>query len=272
MSFNLRSKVILGLSLGIAAFSVHATAPSNDVQLFKNIRFGQTAEEILKDSAMAPCAQTNDADLMAVAPDGVCRKTELNFFGINGWKMAVQMLNGKAAQVMLFKASDYTEVQRVTASLMKSGYIGLAVDEDGKVLVDAIASLRANPKSDFARLFADAENQVTSKGTFNLGYSFYQVDTKDIQEAVKLGSLTNYLMNGASPKLRAVELRMVQDPDAVIAGRGKGMRRTGDGQQPSPCRMSGAVFAHTYKRKIGLGSTPQGLECFKTFFFIKIKD
>ena len=145
-----------------------------------------------------------------------CRKTELNFFGINGWKMAVQMLNGKAAQVMLFKASDYTEVQRVTASLMKSGYIGLAVDEDGKVLVDAIASLRANPKSDFARLFADAENQVTSKGTFNLGYSFYQVDTKDIQEAVKLGSLTNYLMNGASPKLRAVELRMVQDPETGL--------------------------------------------------------
>lgn len=216
MSFNLRSKVILGLSLGIAAFSVHAAAPSNDVQLFKNIRFGQTAEEILKDSAMAPCAQTNDADLMAVAPDGVCRKTELNFFGINGWKMAVQMLNGKAAQVMLFKASDYTEVQRVTASLMKSGYTGLAVDEDGKVLVDAIASLRANPKSDFARLFADAENQVTSKGTFNLGYSFYQVDTKDIQEAVKLGSLTNYLMNGASPKLRAVELRMVQDPETGL--------------------------------------------------------
>ena len=64
LSFNLRSKVILGLSLGIAAFSVHAAAPSNDVQLFKNIRFGQTAEEILKNSAMAPCAQTNDADLM----------------------------------------------------------------------------------------------------------------------------------------------------------------------------------------------------------------
>ena len=216
MSFNLRSKVILGLSLGIAAFSAFAAAPANDVQLFKNIRFGQTAEEILKDASMAPCAQTNDADLMAVAPDGVCRKTELNFFGINGWKMAVQMFNGKAAQVMLFKSSDYTEVQRVSASLMKSGYIGLGLDEDGKVLVDAIATLRENPKSDFARLFSDAETQVTSKDTFNLGYSFYLVDKQDIQDAVKLGSLRNYLMNGASPKLRAVEMRMVQDPETGL--------------------------------------------------------
>lgn len=88
MLFSLCSKLLAGFGFGIVAFSVFAEAPSNDVQLFKNIRFGQTAETILKDPAMVPCEETNDVDLISLAPDGVCRKTELQFFGINGWKMA----------------------------------------------------------------------------------------------------------------------------------------------------------------------------------------
>lgn len=111
-------------------------------------------------------------------------------------------LNGKAAQVVLFKASDYTEVQLVSTSLMKSGYIGLAIDENGKILVDAIATLHDDPKTYFGLLFANAENQVTSKESFNLGFSFYLMDKKGIQKAVKIGSLISFI----APKAVMLEI------------------------------------------------------------------
>lgn len=179
------------------------------VPLFKEYRHGDSmAEFAQQEEAYEDCSELFNL------PGALCRKTPETFFTFDDWLLLLAGNGDRLQTVTLVREGTENDLAVAAASLLKSGYMVVAIDNGQSLVFDLFETVNVQKNRDIAGAVTKAEQALLGEPPVHIGYTFFNLNDED-RRLSRSKSTADFLTN-ARPDLRAVELRWIQEDGSSL--------------------------------------------------------